>query len=195
MLPVAEIIRTMRREKNVTQDELAQALGVTFQSVSRWENGIAYPDIELIPKIAAFFGITTDRLLGADKENRMRKRIETLQAYNDAYARTDDPHARFIIMKRAYEEFPESEHFASRALTELVYNDAPAREEGLPTGIITGEKPRSITGRHRRTFSYSLPISLHPSSGSSNPPSGVQKQWTLPKSRKDRKAFWECWIL
>lgn len=132
MLPVAEIIRTMRREKNVTQDELAQALGVTFQSVSRWENGIAYPDIELLPKIAAFFDITTDRLLGADKENRMRKRIATLQAYNDAYARTDDPCARFTIMKKAYEEFPESEYFASRALTELVYNDAVPREEGLP---------------------------------------------------------------
>ncbi len=132
MLPVAETIRTLRREKNITQDELARELGVTFQSVSRWENGIAYPDIELLPKIAAFFDITTDRLLGADRENRLRKRIATLQSYNEAFDRTDDPCAKFTIMKKAYEEFPESEYFASRALSVLVYSDAVPREEGLP---------------------------------------------------------------
>ncbi len=48
MLPTAEIIRTKRREKNITQEELAQFLGVSFQAVSRWENGQAYPDIELL---------------------------------------------------------------------------------------------------------------------------------------------------
>ena len=55
MLPISEKIRSLRRAKNVTQEELADVLGVTFQSVSRWENGQTYPDITLVPKIAAYF--------------------------------------------------------------------------------------------------------------------------------------------
>jgi len=132
MLPIANIIRTMRREKDITQDELAQALGVSFQAVSRWENGQAYPDIELLPKIAEIFGITTDRLLGADERAKMKKRIETLEAYNRAYHAADDGFGKYEIMAKAAEEFPESEHFTERVLYELIYNNALSREEALP---------------------------------------------------------------
>ncbi|MBQ8511146.1 MAG: helix-turn-helix transcriptional regulator [Clostridia bacterium] len=131
-LPTANIIRTMRRENNVTQDELAQALGVSYQAVSRWENGQAYPDIELLPKIAAFFGITTDRLLGADEEAKLRKRIETLEAYNRAYHAAEDGYAKYEIMARAVKEFPDSEPFMEKALEQLICHDALPREEALP---------------------------------------------------------------
>lgn len=132
MLPTAEIIRSMRREKNVTQDELAQVLGVSFQAVSRWENGQAYPDIELLPKIAEFFGITTDRLLGADERAKLKKRIETLEAYNRAYHAADDGFGKYEVMARAIEEFPDSEPFMDMALYELIYNNALPREKALP---------------------------------------------------------------
>ncbi|MBQ7932780.1 MAG: helix-turn-helix transcriptional regulator, partial [Clostridia bacterium] len=73
MLPISEKIRSLRRAKNVTQEELADVLGVTFQSVSRWETGQTYPDITLVPKIAAYFGVTTDALLVTDEETRERE--------------------------------------------------------------------------------------------------------------------------
>lgn len=59
-IPMASVLRRYRRERNITQETLADALGVTFQSVSRRENGLAYPDVELIPKIAGYFGISAD---------------------------------------------------------------------------------------------------------------------------------------
>ncbi|MGN1345259.1 MAG: helix-turn-helix transcriptional regulator [Eubacteriales bacterium] len=43
-LPISGVIRRLRRERDITQEELANALGVTYQSVSRWENDQAYPD-------------------------------------------------------------------------------------------------------------------------------------------------------
>ena len=59
-LQIGENIRTNRQRLKLTQEELAQKLGVSFQSVSRWENGITYPDIELLPMLAMLFGIVTE---------------------------------------------------------------------------------------------------------------------------------------
>lgn len=66
-LNIGENIRKHRKTKNVTQEEFAELLGVSFQSVSRWENGTCYPDLELLPVMADFFGVTVDQLIGADK--------------------------------------------------------------------------------------------------------------------------------
>jgi len=63
-IKINEQIAFLRKQKNITQEELAQALGVTNQSVSKWENGACCPDIALLPEIAAYFGVTTDALLG-----------------------------------------------------------------------------------------------------------------------------------
>ena len=56
-------IRELRKEKNISQEVLAQYLGVSFQAVSKWENGTALPDITLVPQIANFFGVSADELL------------------------------------------------------------------------------------------------------------------------------------
>ena len=61
-LNIGETIKRLRKERAITQEEFAEVLGVSCQSVSRWENNSCYPDIELIPIIAEFFGISTDRL-------------------------------------------------------------------------------------------------------------------------------------
>ncbi len=63
-IKINEQIAFLRKQKNITQEELAQALGVTNQSVSKWESGACCPDIALLPDIAAYFGVTTDALLG-----------------------------------------------------------------------------------------------------------------------------------
>ena len=63
-LYIKDTIRRLRTAKGMTPEQLADALGVAFQSVSRWENGTNYPDVELIPEIAIYFGVSTDELLG-----------------------------------------------------------------------------------------------------------------------------------
>ena len=65
-LNIGETIKKLRKEKDITQEEFAEVLGVSCQSVSRWENNSCYPDIELIPTIAEFFGISLDKLMGVD---------------------------------------------------------------------------------------------------------------------------------
>lgn len=57
-------IAELRRKKNMTQEDLANALGVTPQAVSKWENDLSCPDIALLPQLARLFDVTTDELLG-----------------------------------------------------------------------------------------------------------------------------------
>lgn len=134
MLPVAEKIRTKRRERNITQDELAQALGVTFQSVSRWENEAAYPDIELLPKIAAYFEITTDELLGAEEDTRKLEAQKKKREYIDMLYHNPEIslEQKYKTAMKAYSEFNNEFPFAITAVEILVYNNIKPREEALP---------------------------------------------------------------
>ena len=68
-MKVGENIRALRQRKGLTQEQVAQQLGVTYQAVSKWENGTNTPDIALLPEIAAFFGVTIDALYGREEKN------------------------------------------------------------------------------------------------------------------------------
>ena len=71
-------IRELRYRDGRTQETLAEALGVTSQAVSRWESGGSYPDMEMIPSIANYFGVTIDELFGYhnDREKKINAIIE-----------------------------------------------------------------------------------------------------------------------
>lgn len=62
MKSIGQKIRTLRKNKHLTQEQLAEALSVSSQSVSKWENQISTPDVALLPIIARYFGITMDEL-------------------------------------------------------------------------------------------------------------------------------------
>ena len=63
-LPVGKIIQGLRKAKGITQEELAEVLGVSSAAISKWENGQMYPDITLFPVIARYFHISIDCLFG-----------------------------------------------------------------------------------------------------------------------------------
>ncbi len=72
-LQIGEVIYTLRKEKGVTQEELAHFIGISAAAVSKWESGSSYPDITLLPVLATFFNVTIDKLLNfkielSDKE-------------------------------------------------------------------------------------------------------------------------------
>lgn len=65
-------IRELRLAGHITQTELAAALGVTKQSVSNWENDNIQPSIDMLLRLADFFSVSTDYLLGLENEERVR---------------------------------------------------------------------------------------------------------------------------
>ena len=67
-------IAELRKSAGMTQDALAEKLGVTFQAVSKWENGLAMPDITFLPRLSEIFGVTVDSLFGlAARQSPKRK--------------------------------------------------------------------------------------------------------------------------
>lgn len=62
MMNIGNNIKQLRLKKNLTQDQVAEKLGVSYQAVSKWENNANTPDIALLPKIADFFGVSIDAL-------------------------------------------------------------------------------------------------------------------------------------
>ena len=55
-------IRELRKQRGITQEQLAESIGISFQAVSKWENNIALPDITLVPVLASYFGVSMDEL-------------------------------------------------------------------------------------------------------------------------------------
>lgn len=82
---IGQKISMLRKDKGITQEGLAERLGVSPQAVSKWENDISCPDITLLPKLAQLLGITVDELLSNDLKKEIsfvavenRKRIEDM---------------------------------------------------------------------------------------------------------------------
>ncbi len=77
-LTIGENIRRFRKKHDLTQEALAERLGVTYQSVSRWENGTTYPDLELLPAISETLSVTVDELIGMPQIEKEKRALETV---------------------------------------------------------------------------------------------------------------------
>ena len=75
-------IKALRLKASTTQEALADALGVSSQSISKWENNICAPDITLLPAISEFFGVTIDELFDLSVEQKLH-RIENMLDYEN----------------------------------------------------------------------------------------------------------------
>ena len=79
-------IKKLRLAKGMTQEELAEYTGVNSRAISRWENGITFPDISLLPMLANIFEVTVDELLDVDvykEEQDVKSIIEENQKYKN----------------------------------------------------------------------------------------------------------------
>jgi len=66
-------IKTLRNKRGITQEALAKAMGVTPQTVSKWENDVTMPDVALLPELSVFFGVTIDELFSLDAKKQMER--------------------------------------------------------------------------------------------------------------------------
>ncbi|MBE6574478.1 MAG: helix-turn-helix transcriptional regulator [Ruminococcaceae bacterium] len=104
-MTIGERIKDLRKKNDMTQEKLADFLCVSYQAVSKWECGLSSPDLSLIIPLAKLFNVSTDELLGMDKDEQSKLRKELEAAYNNTY-KTGDMEGRIAIDERAIKEFP-----------------------------------------------------------------------------------------
>lgn len=75
---MGRLISSLRKEKNMTQQELADKLNITDKAVSKWERGLSYPDISLIPKLSEILDIDPNKLLGSNSKNDTQNEIKKI---------------------------------------------------------------------------------------------------------------------
>ncbi|MBR5496417.1 MAG: helix-turn-helix domain-containing protein [Clostridia bacterium] len=104
-LSIGENIRRRRIERNLTQEEVAAHLGVSSQSVSKWERGDGYPDIEMLPSIANYFSVSIDELMGtsAPEKKAMYDKINGEWVVNNRSGRHSE---NVQLMRDALKNFP-----------------------------------------------------------------------------------------
>jgi transcriptional regulator with XRE-family HTH domain len=100
-LPLGDNIKKLRTEQQVTQEQLAEHLCISYQAVSKWENSLTIPDTALLPRIAEFFGVTIDALFKPNMTAYRNKEERLLSIYEDTrstedFNRADDAYQKLL---------------------------------------------------------------------------------------------------
>ncbi len=104
-LLIGENIKRLRRQRDLTQEEVAAHLGISFQSISKWERADGYPDITMLPSLANYFGVSVDELIGMDEIAKSEKYDEINRLWTENNTRGLH-HDNVILMRNSLKTFP-----------------------------------------------------------------------------------------
>lgn len=102
-MEIGNQIKALRQRKGITQEVMAQHFGITAQAVSKWERGVATPDIGMLPEISAFFGVTIDELFAISDDTRM-ERIQNMLWDVRFIPQSDVDASREFLLEKAMRE-------------------------------------------------------------------------------------------
>ena len=139
-LNFADHFKHLRKEKGITQEKIAEILDVSSQSVSRWELGMCYPDVELLPTIANYFGVSVDSLLSNDAVSKERDREIFLEKFDQL---SDETSERIDLVREYCRKYPEVDFFAFKllkAIQDHVVGDEAKTQKYMPLLLKTAER-------------------------------------------------------
>jgi len=108
MMYIAENLKALRKKSDFTQEEAAERLGVSPQSVSKWERGETFPDITLLPSLANLYKVSVDALIGMDRINDAKTKADAFTK-GHAFMRANDAGAAAEAFAEALKIFPDDE--------------------------------------------------------------------------------------
>jgi transcriptional regulator with XRE-family HTH domain len=106
-LPLGNNVKKLRNEQKVTQEQLAEHINISYQAISKWENNITIPDVQLLPAIAEYFGVSIDELFKPsmtayrNKEARLLAVYETTRNTED-FDRADQAYEKLFASSQDY---------------------------------------------------------------------------------------------
>lgn len=123
-LTIGNEIKLLRKKHNLTQEQLAEYLGISFQSISKWENNIALPDITFVPSIAAFFGVSIDELFNYELKE-INDKVEAIRDEAYKYRCKEDFQKAKEILLEGLKKYPNNEVLLNNYLYTISYKNDP----------------------------------------------------------------------
>ena len=142
MIKLGEKIKSLRKQKNISQEVFANYLGVSFQAVSKWENGNTMPDVTMIPAIASFFGISTDELFDFNLFET-EKQVEAICAESWKYRNSDVAKSEEILRK-GLQRYPGNDIILNNLLYTLDYQTRAEEVISICKSLIASTKDDSV---------------------------------------------------
>lgn len=145
-------IRELRKQRGITQEQLAESIGISFQAVSKWENNIALPDITLVPVLASYFGVSMDELFDFSlKEIEHAVRIITEKAYQ---YRESNPAESRRILEEGLKKYPENDILLNNLLYVLDYSVKPDETIAIASKLIEKTNQNDVKYDALRFLAY-----------------------------------------
>lgn len=156
MLYVAENLKALRKKKEWTQEEMAEAIGVSSQSVSKWERGDTYPDITLLPALANLYKVSIDAIIGMDKINDMEARTAVFKSGHE-HLRQGDGKAAAAVFAEALKTYPSDESIMSELALVLSLEGEPEKLQqaaSLCERVLSGNPSEKVRHTTRATVCF-----------------------------------------
>jgi len=104
-----EKIKKLRKQSDMTQEQLAEYMCVSPQAISRWETGATCPDISALPQLAELFDVTIDELLGVDEKEKRQEINAVIAAAEEKINNTGETEESIIKLREALNKYPNNE--------------------------------------------------------------------------------------
>jgi len=153
-MSIGTTIRQLRQEQDITQEQLAEALGITSRAVSQWECDRTAPDISQLPALANFFDVTTDRLLGVDIK-RKEDEVQKILRHAMKFSEQGDQEGMSDYLREQLKTYPNEPEL----LSELAYSlqSLYFRQGKADTEELKKEKSGEIIALCERALKYCKP--------------------------------------
>jgi len=133
-MKIGNKIRELRKKRGMTQEQLAESIGISFQAVSKWENGIALPDITLAPVLAGYFGVSLDELFDfslKEMESEVKKICDEACKF-----RENDYREGRRILEEGLQKYPDNDILLNNLLYVINYTDEPDETIAVASKLI-----------------------------------------------------------
>jgi transcriptional regulator with XRE-family HTH domain len=151
-LTIGNKIKELRKQKRITQEQLADSIGISFQAVSKWENNIALPDITLVPALANYFNVNIDELFDYKlKEQQAKVKAICDEAY--PYRETDSNKAK-LILENGLTEYPDNDIILNNLLYVLNYTENPDETIRIASKLISETNDNEVKYDALRFLAY-----------------------------------------
>ncbi len=149
-------IKELRKQRGITQEQLADSMGVSFQAVSKWENNIALPDITLTPSLASYFGVSMDVLFDFNLKEIEDK---TLSIAKESWKyRCSDVQKAQQILKEGLKQYPDNDILLINLLYVMDYDKHPDDVLAVASRIVDVTKNEAIKYDAYRFMAYAYKV-------------------------------------